>query len=68
MKLKNNIMEDLTRNDVKFYETKLNTFSKKISKKKIPNDDFRIPKINEYEHIIRYNFNVAQLRMIAKNY
>ena len=68
MKLKNNIMEDLTRNDVKFYETKLNTFSKKISKKKIPNDKFRIPKINEYEHIIMYNFNVAQLRIIAKNY
>lgn len=68
MKLKNNIVEDLTRNDVKFYENKLNMFSKKVFKKKISNENFKIPEIHEYEHIIIYNFNVAQLRTIAKKY
>ena len=61
-------VDDFTRNDVKYYENKIMNTSKKISKKKVSQDNFVIPKLNQYDNIIIYNFNVLQLKMIAKKY
>jgi len=68
MKSTRHMIENLTRNDVKFYETKLNTVSRKISKKKVKQQDFVIPHISEYNHIFTFDFNVSQLRMMSKKY
>lgn len=37
-------------------------------KKKIPNDQFRILKYNEYRKLDEWNYNVSQLKQICKNY
>jgi len=68
MKIKKPTIDNLTRDDVKYYETKLNMNSKKKSKKKVNQCDFNIPLISEHDHVILFNFNVYQLRMIAKKY
>ena len=68
MKLNKNPIENFTRDDVKYYENKVSTINKRNIKKKVKQEDFTIPEMCDYEHIIVYNFNVAQLRMIAKKY
>jgi hypothetical protein len=68
MKSNRHMIENLTRNDVKFYETKLNTVSRKHAKKKVNQQDFVVPCISEYNHIITFDFNVSQLRMMSKKY
>ena len=68
MKIKKNIIENFTRDDVKYYENRVTTINKRIIKKKVKQEDFTIPELSDYNHIIMYNFNVAQLRMIAKKY
>ena len=68
MKLNKNTIENFTRDDVKYYENKVSTITKRNIKKKVNQENFTIPEMCEYEHIIMYNFNVAQLRMIAKKY
>ena len=40
----------------------------KIVKKKINNDDFTIPKFNEYEWLETYNYTLNQLRSITRHY
>jgi hypothetical protein len=35
---------------------------------KIDNDNIIIPTIKDYEHLIKYNYNLSQLKQIAKNY
>ena len=66
-KLKRNINDNITGYDLKYYETKLNSCQKRTSKK-VPQSDFRIPEITEYDNVININFNVLQLKMIAKWY
>ena len=68
MDTKKKIIENMTRDDVKYYETKLGNNLKKKSKKKVSQDDFSIPSIKDYNNVLIFNYNVAQLKIIAKNY
>jgi hypothetical protein len=43
-------------------------YSQLSKKKKIPGKLTYIPKINEYEMLLKYNYNLTQLRQIAKIY
>ena len=66
----NNIKND---NNVNEYFTELcDTISKKIqpSKKleKIDNDTIYVPKFNEADFLLKYNYNVQQLKVFAKAY
>ena len=40
----------------------------KRGKKKIQNDNFTIPKYQDYEDIVKYNYSVTQLKDICKHY
>lgn len=45
-----------------------NVFQTNESKDKITNESIVIPKFENYSDIIRYNYNLTQLKLIAKNY
>ena len=70
MKLKKtHIIDNLTRDDVKYYETRLGTPGQKRHKtKKVDQSDFVIPQISQYDEVINNNYNVAQLKLITKRY
>ena len=36
--------------------------------RKVKDNDFKIPNIEEYDNLIKYNYNVKQLKSICKNY
>ena len=40
----------------------------KIKKQKVKDDEFMIPKFNDYENLNRLNYNVSQLKKICKSY
>lgn len=44
-----------------------NVKNKKISKR-VKNEDFKIPNINEYEKLDAFNYNMKQLKTICKHY
>jgi hypothetical protein len=45
-----------------------NVFQSNATKDKITDESIVIPKIENYNDIIRYNYNLPQLKLIAKNY
>ena len=53
--MKKNIFED-----IKHYKVKI--------KKKISMDNFTIPTFKEFNHIVYFNYNVKQLKLMCKNY
>ena len=61
MKINKNPIENFTRDDVKYYENKVSTINKKIIKKKVKQEDFTIPEMSEYNHIIMYNLCLLYL-------
>lgn len=55
--------------DLNFFENYLNReIPSKKSQEKILGEDFFIPNYNNYNDILRYSYNVSQLRLICKKY
>lgn len=68
--MRDNLIYEYSRNDIKINEIKNNNNSvlKKVFKKKITDKDFVIPQMHEYKIVMENNYNVKQLRLIAKHY
>ena len=46
----------------------INVIGKNMKKEKMTEKNFKILKYSEYEHLIKYNYNVKQMKMICKDY
>ena len=57
----------LTCNNITDYYLNLPIKNKKVCVK-ISDNDFSIPRIKEFSNILKYNYNVSQLKTIAKHY
>jgi len=64
-KSKDSLIDEYMTNISLRCENSMTTFKKPI---KINDDNIIIPTINNYGDISKYNYNVSQLKMIAKNY
>jgi len=59
----------LSCNNITDYYLNVNlSIKNKKSYEKISTDDFVIPALSDYSNIVKYNYNVSQLRAIAKHY